>query len=206
MAYHGGALEHYTDIIADEAAARVGASYYAVLQPDDLQWHIPSHRVSADESAALRSFVDHVDVVITVHGYGREGMWTTMLLGGQNRDLADHVAGHLSASLPEYTIHTDLESMPRELRGMHHANPVNLPRGKGVQIELPPRVRGAGPMWADWRGPGHVPHTQALIGALADAAATWVRAPDARATSVPRRGDSGGGRGAGSAGPARTRR
>ena len=38
-------------------------------------------------------------------------------------------------------------------------NPVNLCRGGGVQIELPPRVRGASPMWWDWEGPGLTPHT-----------------------------------------------
>lgn len=175
MAYHGGSLEHYTDVIADEAAALSGASYYGVLQPADLQWHIPSHRVSMHESDTLRAFVEHVDVVITIHGYGRDGMWTTLLLGGQNRDLADHVAGHLGPLLPDYTIHTDLPSIPKELRGLHHANPVNLPRSKGVQIELPPRVRGTSPIWKDWTGPGHVPHTQALIEALAAAARAWVR-------------------------------
>ena len=138
MAYHGGSLEHYTDVIADEAAARCGASYYGVLQPPDLQWHIPSHRVSRHESDRLHEFVEHVDVVVTVLGSGRHGMWTTLLLGGQNRELAHHVAGHLTPSLPEYTILTDLDEIPRELRGLHHANPVNLPRDKGVQIELPP--------------------------------------------------------------------
>ena len=46
MAYHGGSLEEQTDVIASLAAERSGASYYAVLQPDDVQWHIPSHKVS----------------------------------------------------------------------------------------------------------------------------------------------------------------
>lgn len=183
MAYHGGSLEHFTDVIADEAAALSGASYYGVLQPPDLQVHIPSHRVSRHESQQLHDFVEHVDAVITVHGYGRHGMWTTLLLGGQNRSLAHHVAGHLEPSLPDYTVVTDLDVMPRELRGLHHSNPVNLPRGKGVQIELPPRVRGAGPVWKDWDGPGHVPHTSALIESLAAAAAAWMRLLEAQGAS-----------------------
>jgi len=173
MAYHGGSLEALTDVVAEEAARRSGASYYGVLQPPDLTWHIPSHHVSPDQSPLLAEFVDHVDAVITIHGYGRHGLWTTLLLGGQNRTLADHVAGHLRTHLPDYTIETDVDAMPKELRGLHAANPVNLPRQQGVQIELPPRVRGASPIWKDWQGPGHVPHTVSLIEALVDAATAW---------------------------------
>jgi len=49
---------------------------------------------------------------------------------------------------------------------------VNLPRAAGVQIELPPRVRGQGPLWWDHEG-DLVPHTLALIEGLADAASGW---------------------------------
>jgi len=48
-----------------------------------------------------------------------------------------------------------------------------LPRLAGVQIELPPRVRGVGRFWKDWQGDGLTPHTQALIGALTATAKTW---------------------------------
>ena len=129
--------------------------------------------LTAAESDTLAAFVDHVDVVITIHGYGRHGYWTTLLLGGQHRPFADHVAGHLRSHLPEYTIETDLEAMPKELRGLHTTNPVNLPRQQGVQIELPPRVRGASPIWRDWKGPGLVPHTESLIDGLVAAAEAW---------------------------------
>lgn len=173
MAYHGGSLEHLTDVIADEAAALSGSSFYAVVQPDDWKRHIPSHRVSPDESSALRAFLDHVDTVISVHGYGRHGLWTTLLVGGRNRPLAAHVATHLRPSLPEYTIETEVHHIPRELRGLHRRNPVNLPRRAGVQIELPPRVRGGGSHWEGWSGEGHVPHTRALIDGLAAAARAW---------------------------------
>jgi phage replication-related protein YjqB (UPF0714/DUF867 family) len=83
--------------------------------------------------------------------------------------------------LPEYTVVTDLDDIPHALRGQHADNPVNLPRGGGVQLELPPRVRGRSPIWADWEGPGLVPHTEALIDGLAAAARSWpVTATDAR--------------------------
>lgn len=174
MAYHGGSLEEMTDVIAAAAAEASDASFYGVIQPPHSNRHIPSHHVSPDESATLRRFVDHVDVVITIHGYGRHDMWTTLLLGGQNRELAEHVAGHLRPLLPDYTMLTETDEMPKELRGLHHRNPVNLPRGRGVQIELPPRVRGRSPIWRDWTGPGHVPHMTALIDGLAAAARSWV--------------------------------
>ncbi|MFZ4719729.1 MAG: poly-gamma-glutamate hydrolase family protein [Ilumatobacteraceae bacterium] len=174
MAYHGGSLEEMTDVIAEAAAERSGASYYGVVQPPDFNHHIPSHKVSPAESPTLQRFLEHVDVVITIHGFGRHDMWTTLLLGGQNRELAEHVAGHLRPLLPEYTMETRVEEMPKELRGMHHANPVNLPRHCGVQIELPPRVRGRSPIWRDWKGPGWTPHTAALVEGLATAATTWM--------------------------------
>ena len=129
--------------------------------------------MSPAASPALASFVEHVDVVITVHGYGRQGLFTSLLLGGRNRDLAQHVGSHLQAHLPAYDIRTQLDSIPIDLRGQHQDNPVNLPPNQGVQIELPPRVRGSSPLWWDWEGPGHTPHTEALIVALAAAANSW---------------------------------
>ena len=177
MAYHGGSLEALTDVVAQRAAERSGASYYGVLQPPDLNWHIPSHLVAPAESPVLTGFLEHVDAVITIHGYGRHGYWTTLLLGGQNRALAHHVAAQLRLHLPDYRIETDVEAMPTELRGLHARNPVNLPRQHGVQIELPPRVRGASPIWKDWTGPGLVPHAESLIDALVAAATSWATAP-----------------------------
>lgn len=173
MAYHGGALEALTDVIAEQAAERSDASYYGVLQPQELLWHVPSHQIDPAHSDVLAGFVQHVDVVITIHGYGRHGYWTTLLLGGQNRALAEHVASHLRPALPDYRIDTDIDTMPIELRGLHARNPVNLPRQQGVQIELPPRVRGVSPIWKDWKGPGLVPHADALIDALVAAATSW---------------------------------
>jgi phage replication-related protein YjqB (UPF0714/DUF867 family) len=173
MAFHGGSLEEMTDVIAARAAERAGASYYGVLQPKDLNWHIPSTKFDPAYSEPLAEFVEHVDVVITIHGYGRAGHWATLLIGGANRALAGHVGTHLTEHLPAYEIRTDIEAIPTELRGLHPRNPVNLPRRQGVQIELPPRVRGSSPLWADWEGPGLTPHTESLIDALVAASTTW---------------------------------
>ena len=141
------------------------------------------------ESPALASFLDHVDVVITIHGFGQRGLFGSLLLGGGNRTLADARRSHAPAvvSRPTTSI-TDLERIPPNLRGLHADNPVNLPPGCGVQIELPPRVRGASPMWWDWEGPGLTPHTRALIDGLVDAALTWP-AHGARRIGRPREVD-----------------
>lgn len=101
------------------------------------------------------------------------GLFTTVLLGGKNRELAWHVVKHLRSLLPTYDIEHDLRNIPQDLAGQHLLNPVNLPRRGGVQVELPPRVRGAGPHWRDWEGPTLTPHTQALVDGLTAAAVSW---------------------------------
>jgi phage replication-related protein YjqB (UPF0714/DUF867 family) len=169
MAFHGGNLEQGTDQVALAAASRADASLYAVLQPPGLRWHVPSTAIRPAESERLAAFIDHVDVVVAVHGYGAEGFWTTLLLGGRNRPLATHVGAALRAELAPhgYEVIDDLEAIPSRLRGVHRDNPVNLPRNGGVQLELPPRVRGTSPM-------SKPEYTEALITGLATAASTWV--------------------------------
>lgn len=169
MAYHGGDLEVGTDQIATAVAEATGASLYTIRQPDGLRWHIPSRRFRPEESERLASFVDHVDCVVTIHGYGRRSMFTSVLLGGRNRDLAGRVARHLRPALGAYEVIEDLDHIPRPLRGQHPENPVNLPVDAGVQIELPPRVRGNGPFWNAWHRHGcgwPTPHTQRLVDGL----------------------------------------
>ena len=166
MAFHGGSLERMTDVIASEAAARSGASLYVVAQPEELRWHIPSRLFDPVHSTALASFLDHVDQVVSVHGFGRAGMFTTLLLGGQDRGLAAALAVPLGAALSDYSVVHRLDDVPVDLRGQHPDNPVNRARGGGVQLELPPRVRGLGPYWDD-RPDRHL-HRRALVGALAE--------------------------------------
>jgi phage replication-related protein YjqB (UPF0714/DUF867 family) len=142
LAFHGGNLERGTDDIATAAAEAAGASLYVIRQPPDLRWHLPSIEFQPARSPALAAFVAHVEVAIAVHGYGRDGWWTTLLLGGRNRPLAGRLAAHLRRTLGDgFTIEDDLDAIPRELRGVDPRNPVNLVPGTGVQLELPPRVR-----------------------------------------------------------------
>ena len=176
MAFHGGWLEEVTDDIASAAAERSGASVYACLQGPDDQWHLPSHCFDPADSPVLREFLDHVDVVVAVHGFGSPRLLRAVLLGGRNRTLAAHVAVHLIGRLPHYEVLHHLDEIPKTLAGQHPRNPCNLPRGGGVQIELPPRIRGKSPMWTGFRGPGRVPHHEALIEGLAAAARAWPQA------------------------------
>lgn len=176
MALHGGNLERTTDVIAGEVADRTGASLYAVVQEPPLRHHVPSTAFDPAESAALAAFCAHVDVVISLHGYGREDRFWDILCGGSNRDLAAHVGSHLRRWLdPRFGVVTDLDAIPPGLRGLHPANPVNLPAGGGVQIELPPTVRWnrAARQWSDHLGTPRAPEVAALIGALSEAVDSW---------------------------------
>lgn len=176
MALHGG-LEATTFEIARACATRTGASLYAVVQPDRLTWHVPSHRFDPEHSTALASFLDHVEVAVSLHGYGgipdHPQRWLTIAVGGAGRSQAEVVGRELRAHLDEYTIVDDIESIPHQYRGLHPRNPVNLVGTAGVQVELPPRVRGTSPVWADhdFDARPFVPHTEALVSALVQAAA-----------------------------------
>ncbi|WP_286149891.1 poly-gamma-glutamate hydrolase family protein [Mycobacterium sp. ACS4331] len=172
MAIHGGDLERMTDVIAERAAEAAGASFYTVRHPVDYPHHLASARFDPAESARLAEFLDHVDVVVSVHGYGRMGQSTRLLAGGGNRTLASHVAGHLD--LPGYHVITDLDDIPRELRGLHPDNPVNRVRGGGAQLELSPRVRGISPLSPVAAADGLPVVTSRLVSGLAAAASTWV--------------------------------
>lgn len=175
MALHGG-LEANTWEIAREAADRSGASLYGVVQPEHLTWHVPSIRYSLADSEQLRSFCDHVDVVISVHGYGgvadRPDRWLTICVGGGGRAEARVVGAALRTRLADYSVLDELDDIPPKYRGVHPDNPVNRVRRAGVQIELPPRVRGTSPIWADhpFDAEPWVPHTVALLDALVAAA------------------------------------
>lgn len=173
MAIHGGSLEATTDDVARRAAEIASASYYGVLYPDTVDVHLASTAYQPADSWSLDAFLGHVDVVVSVHGFGRAGHWRSILLGGRNRSLARHVGRHLAAALDEYDVVTDIDAIPAELRGLHDRNPVNVPAAGGVQIELPPRVRGLSPL-SPPKGPdGLSSPTRALVDALAAAATTW---------------------------------
>jgi len=176
LAYHGGHVERVTSLIASMASERADATVYLLEQPADHALHIPSTRVRPEESDVLAEVLEHVNTVCTVHGYGREVDKQHVLIGGRNRDLAEHVGRHLYEHLDgKYPIVTDLDAMPPELRGIHPKNPANLATDSGVQLELPPAVRWnfEARVWAD--EPGLDPTTDVLsvVDGLAAAIRTW---------------------------------
>ena len=176
MAFHGGALERVTDVIAAETARMTESSYYAVLHPDD-SLHVPSKFIDPAHSAKLSAFVDHVEVAIAIHGYGRHDNMFRVLLGGTNRAFASHIAAHLEPALPKYEIVTDLAAIPRELAGQHPDNPVNRVRAGGVQIEVPAALRWHydHKQWSDTPGVGRAPQVDIFIDALSRAVDGWSR-------------------------------
>lgn len=171
LAIHGGGLEKMTDVIAERAADAAGASVYVLRHPDRYPHHLPSARFDPAESALLAEFLDHVDVAVSLHGYGRMERSTQLLAGGGNRALAARLARRLD--LPGYQVITDLEAIPVELRGLHPDNPVNRMRGGGTQLELSPRVRGISPRSQPTGDDGLSPVTSALVRGLAAAARSW---------------------------------
>ncbi len=182
MAFHGGNLERCTDVIAGEVAARTESSLYAVVQAPPLRRHIPSTAFDPSHSTALRGFIDHVDVVVAIHGYGREDRFWDVLLGGRNRLLAAHFGDHLRGGIDErFGVIDHLPDIPKGLRGQHPDNPVNLPAQAGVQIELPPTTRWnrEEAEWSDWQGTGRAPQVDQLIDTLCGAVESWTSAQPA---------------------------
>ncbi|HEX5268063.1 MAG TPA: poly-gamma-glutamate hydrolase family protein [Acidimicrobiales bacterium] len=169
MALHGGSQDRGSDAIARRAAAAAGASYYAIVQPPSLRIHLPSHRHDPADSPTLTRFLAHVEVVFSVHGFGRDSLrllpdpglgirvepygpplkdgrtepFRGVILGGRNRPLAARVRRHMESRLPDWRF-VDEERWLGPLAGRHAANPVNLPPAAGVQIELCPGLRGIG--------------------------------------------------------------
>ncbi len=170
MALHGGSQDRGTHEIASRAAEQSGASYYAIVQPRDVRVHLTSRLHDPGHSPAMQAFLDHVDVAISVHGFGRDsfsfhvesgthpviepygpalrgrqtGPLRGIIVGGLNAPLVDAASRLLCERLPGY--HAGSEHVRL---GFHPRNPVNLPSAHGVQIELPPALRGIGDLGED---------------------------------------------------------
>ncbi len=167
LALHGG-LEPATAEIAREAAARSGSSSYVIVQPLAMKRHVPSHQTDPGCAAQFATFLQHIDVLVSIHGYeGRGRLHSAVLLGGADRIGAAELARVLRTALPEYRVIDDLDAIPRRLRGLDPRNPVNHAPGGGVQIELPHPVRAIGPFGRGPAGAEHRAHTAALVEGLA---------------------------------------
>jgi phage replication-related protein YjqB (UPF0714/DUF867 family) len=165
MALHGGSQDRGTDQIARRAAEQAGASFYAIIQPAGLRAHLTSRRHNPDHSVLLRAFLTHVDIAISVHGFGRDSfsLWIDaerglviepygpalqgrqtgplrgIIVGGRNSALLDEARSLFRNRFAGYHLADE-----RVRLGFHPDNPVNLPSGRGIQVELPPGLRGIG--------------------------------------------------------------
>lgn len=165
LALHGGSQDRGTHEIAHRAAEHAGASYYAIVQPPDVRVHLTSRLHDPAHSARLRAFIGHVRIAISVHGFGRDGFAFTadpvrgvviepygpamrgpqtrplrgVIVGGRNADLLKEARRLLEDRFHGYHLADE-----RIRLGFHPRNPVNLPAAHGVQIELPPGLRGIG--------------------------------------------------------------
>jgi len=164
LALHGG-LEPATAEIAVASARRADASWYAIVQPDTLKHHVPSHEHDPADAPLLAGFLAHVETVISLHGYWGHAD-DAILLGGRDRALASSLAARLRAALPGYQAVDDLEAIPRKLRGMDPRNPVNR-CAHGVQVELPHPVRAIGPYGRGPAGARRRVDTETLVDTLA---------------------------------------
>jgi phage replication-related protein YjqB (UPF0714/DUF867 family) len=165
LALHGGSQDRGTDQIAKRAAEQARASFYAIVQPSGLRVHLTSRLHDPKHSAHLRAFLEHVDVAISLHGFGRDGfaLWFDpdrgiiiepygpamrgrqtgplrgIILGGLNSQLLDAARNLFRWRFAGYHLADE-----RVRLGFHPDNPVNLPSAHGVQVELPPGLRGIG--------------------------------------------------------------
>jgi phage replication-related protein YjqB (UPF0714/DUF867 family) len=165
MALHGGSQDRGTDQIASRAAEQAGASYYAIIQPAELRVHLTSRLHNPDHSARLRAFLQHVDIAISVHGFGRDSfaLWIDPERGLVIEPYGPAIRGNQSGPLRGVIVggrNIELLKVARQLLhdrfagyhvadervrlGFHPDNPVNLPSGRGIQVELPPGLRGIG--------------------------------------------------------------
>lgn len=164
LALHGGSQDRGTHEIASRAAEHAGASYYAIVQPLGLRCHLTSRLHRPGGSAQLDGFLRHVEIAISVHGFGRDsfdlridpeqgvvvepygpalrgsqaGPLRGIILGGLNSELVNAARRLLDGRFLGYYV------SERARLGFHPDNPVNRPAAHGVQIELPPGLRGIG--------------------------------------------------------------
>jgi phage replication-related protein YjqB (UPF0714/DUF867 family) len=206
MALHGGSQDRGTEQIARRAAEQAGASYYAIVHPSGLRVHLTSRLHNPDHSAHLRAFLKHVDVAISVHGFGRDGfaLWFDpdrgliiepygpairgkqtgplrgIIVGGLNAHLLDAARELFQRRFADYHVADE-----RVRLGFHPDNPVNLPSAHGVQVELPPGLRGIGDF-----GEILVPRQDGVVSEMVAAfveLATWATESFAHDVGVARR-------------------
>ena len=198
MALHGGSQDRGTHEIASRTAEQTGASYYAIVQPSGLRFHLTSRLHNPDDSDRLRCFLQHVEYRdfgprvrarrilphrrshggVIVEPYGpallgrRSGPLRGIIVGGRNTQLLHAARRLLHDRFTGYHLADE-----RVRLGFDPKNPVNLPSSHGVQVELPPGLRGIGDFGDQLvpRKDGMVTEVIAALVELTDLASTMCR-------------------------------
>ena len=71
-ALHGGGLERATEAVALDVAENTDSSYYAVIQPEGSRIHLSSKYFDPNQSFKLGQFLEKIDTLVSIHGYGKE--------------------------------------------------------------------------------------------------------------------------------------
>jgi phage replication-related protein YjqB (UPF0714/DUF867 family) len=142
LALHGGRIEPGTEEIARFVAGRAGASLYVYSgrrPAGNRALHRPSHRTVPSRRPLLQQFLAHVATLISLHGHGRRQ--SHVYVGGLNTNMARGFVELVRPVLPRYAWICEPERIPPGMRGIDPRNVVNLPPGRGMQLELPRGLR-----------------------------------------------------------------
>lgn len=142
MAIHGGGIEPGTEEIARFVAYHSGASLYvyAGRRPGgNLSLHRPSHDGRIEERAMVVQFLKHVQTAISIHGHGRGK--NRAYVGGLHQSMVKRFVKLVRPTLAHYEWIWDPKIIPPGLSGRSPSNVVNLPPSKGMQLELPVKLR-----------------------------------------------------------------
>ena len=188
MAYHGGALEAIDRRDRRRAAAEAARCVATTASASPTACGGTSRRRSIRPGRVRRARVRSSTTStssITIHGFGRRGLFGSLLLGGGNRALAEHVGAHAPARAPGLRHRHRPRAHPPDLRGLHPDNPVNLPPGAGCRSSCRRGSVARARCGGTGRARASTPHTRALVDALVDTAAhmAWRTDPTRSATA-----------------------
>jgi phage replication-related protein YjqB (UPF0714/DUF867 family) len=142
MAIHGGGIEPGTEEIAKFVADHSGASLYVYAgrrSGGNLSLHRPSHDARIEERALIVQFLEHVKTAISIHGHGRGR--DRVYVGGLHESMVRRFVELARQVLSQYEWISDVKLIPPGLSGQSPGNVVNLPSAKGMQLELPVKLR-----------------------------------------------------------------
>lgn len=141
MAFHGGAIEMGTEEMANYIRSKTDCSLYVFsgrLSRDNYEkLHIPSSLLNPVHSEKLSSFMMTVHTAIAFHGHRIDDF---ILVGGLNVALREKIVNALS-DFKVKDVMGDMSPSYKLVRGESLLNIVNKPQRRGVQVEVPYRLR-----------------------------------------------------------------